>query len=302
MKSYAVVLVTYNAESTVENALSGAMHLAPPPSQIILVDDNSQDLTVSLARNLLDNFENYLLIVNEVNRGQSYSRNLGVLRSQCEFILFMDDDDYSLPNRSLIHLEKLSNGSDLSFVSTEKSYGSHYKILAENSELDSSNQLIPKLIRHMVIGAPLPNGNKVYSPSCSLAVNKESFQHIHGFDQTMRRLEDIDFVCRALRAGQRVSWSSEVCIRRLDTLGTDKGAVQNSIGEIRILKSFRNYLSRREYLSCVLMTLMRRYYFSRNYIALVLLSPISAVLLFLAPSKLKSISSRIVHDARRRNA
>jgi glycosyltransferase involved in cell wall biosynthesis len=302
MKDFAVVLVTYNAESTVENAINGALHLVPPPTQIILVDDNSQDQTVKLAKIILANFENHLLITNEINLGQSYSRNLGVINSNCEVIIFMDDDDVSYPNRSLVHLEKLSGHYDLSFVSTEKNYGPNYRFFAVNSEIGSSIQSISQLIRHMVIGSPLPNGGKVYSPSCSLAVKRESFQQIQGFDQDMRRLEDIDFVCRALSAGLSVSWSSEVCVRRFDTLGGDKGAVQNANGELKVLRSFRDYLSKREYLVSHLMTRMRRYYFSKNYPALIILLPISTLLLILSPSKLRSIILRIIHDARRRNA
>jgi glycosyltransferase involved in cell wall biosynthesis len=302
MNDFAVVIVTYNAELTVANTISGALHLVPPPTQIILVDDSSHDQTVNLAKNMLDAFENHLLIVNEINLGQSYSRNLGVLNSQCEVIIFMDDDDVSYPNRSIVHLEKLLNGYDLSYVSTEKNYGSNYKVLAVNSETDSNLQGSSQLIRHMVVGAPLPNGRKVYSPSCSLAVNRESFQQIHGFDQNMRRLEDIDFVCRALRAGQRVSWSSEVCIRRFDTFGGDKGAAQNANGEMRILRSFQDYIGKREYLVSHFMIMMRRYYFSKNYFALISLIPISALLLMLSPLKLRSVVIRIIHDYRRRNA
>ncbi len=301
MKDFAVVLVTYNAELTVENAINGALLLVPPPTQIILIDDNSQDQTVKLARNMLANFENHLVIANEVNLGQSYSRNLGVINSECEVIIFMDDDDVSYPNRSLVHLEKLSDRHDLSFVSTEKNYRPNYNLLAVNSEITSNFQSISQLIRHMVIGAPLPNGSKVYSPSCSLAVKRESFQRIQGFDQNMRRLEDIDFVCRALRAGMRVSWSSSVCVRRFDTLGGDKGATQNAIGELKVLRSFQGYLSKREYLVSYLMTLMRRYYFSKNYPALLIFLPISILLLILSPSKLKSIITRIIHDSRRRD-
>jgi GT2 family glycosyltransferase len=214
----------------------------------------------------------------------------------------MDDDDVSSPNRSLVHLEKLSGQYDLSFVSTEKNYGPNYRLLAVNSEISSNFQSVSQLIRHMVIGAQLPNQNKVYSPSCSLAVKRESFQQIQGFDQNMRRLEDIDFVCRALRVGMRVSWSSDVCVRRFDTLGGDKGAVQNAIGELKVLRSFQDYLSKREYLVSYLMTLMRRHYFSKNYPALIILLPISTFLLILSPSKLRSIITRIIHDGRRRNA
>jgi glycosyltransferase involved in cell wall biosynthesis len=302
MKNFTVVLVTYNSELTVENAIQGALNLDPPPKQIIVVDDNSQDQTVSLLENKLFNFKNHLIIVNELNHGQSYSRNLGVLKSECELIIFMDDDDYSYPNRSFVHLDKLSDRCDISFVSTEKVYGVNYKFCAKNSDIDSNCQSVSQLIRHIVIGSPLPSGEKVYSPSCSLAVKKKSFQRIQGFDPTMRRLEDIDFVCRALRADLKVSWSSEVCVRRLDTLGVDKGSIQNSIGEMKILKSFRGYISKREYLVSFFMTQQRRSYFSKNYPLLLLFLPVSALLIILSPSKLRSIIVRIVHDIKRKYA
>jgi len=222
--------------------------------------------------------------------------------SDSEYVVFMDDDDYSYPHRSTVHLEALSSGSDLSFVSTEKEYGDNYTYRAINSKLESNVLPISSLIRHMVIGAALPDRARIYSPSCSLGVRKVPFMTMQGFDHSLRRLEDIEFVCRALRRGMRISWASEVCMRRFDSPGSDKTASQNAIGEIKILKEFRSFISRREYLVSYFMIQQRRFYFSKNYLALMVMLPLSLFVLIFSPSKIRSVLLRLAHDKKRKNA
>ena len=56
------------------------------------------------------------------NLGPAGARNLGIEKSKNDFVIFMDDDDFSLAHRAEIHLRNFQSNADLSYVSTRKNY------------------------------------------------------------------------------------------------------------------------------------------------------------------------------------
>ena len=65
--------------------------------EIIVIDDNSNDKTESLIKNLNDNRINY--IKNKENLKAPLCRNIGINISRGEFVAFLDDDDIWYPNK-----------------------------------------------------------------------------------------------------------------------------------------------------------------------------------------------------------
>ena len=61
--------------------------------EIIFIDDLSTDNTLEIINELKKDDERIILIKNKKRRGTLMSRNIGVLKSQSEFLLFVDPDD-----------------------------------------------------------------------------------------------------------------------------------------------------------------------------------------------------------------
>jgi glycosyltransferase involved in cell wall biosynthesis len=298
--NYTVVLTTFNSSLTVVNAVESILSLLPPPYEVIIIDDASSDDTVDKIRALILGLPEVNLIINPRNRGQSHSRNLGVKESKTEFILLMDDDDYSYSNRAKLHLDALANGADISYVSSVKVYPNGYKVEVCNSNLTSSPKMSHKIIKHLVTGAPLANSKRVFSPSCSLAFKKISFLSINGFNEELRRLEDIEFACRALRSGLVLNWSSEIALERQYSIGEDKSAQANFDGEIAVLQSVRDHLGKKDYFVAKEMALFRKQYFEREYLAILKNSYILPLLILIAPRKVITVVNRLKHDISQR--
>lgn len=95
-----VIIPVYNAEKYLEKAVQSALDLKDV-EEIILVEDNSPDGSLALCRQLESNFEKVKLFrhPNGENLGAGASRNLGIEKSSCDFISFLDADDWYLPNR-----------------------------------------------------------------------------------------------------------------------------------------------------------------------------------------------------------
>ena len=152
------------------------------------------------------------------------------------------------------------------------------------------------LIKHMVTGTPLANSLRVFSPSCALAFKKSSFLKINGFDENLKRLEDIDFACRALRHDLILNWSSEIALERYHSLGNDKSAKANFDGEISVLKSVRDILGIKDYFVARQMAFFRYGYLDKNFTLLLKKSHLLPMIILIAPSKVIAVLKRLKHD------
>lgn len=295
---YTVVITSFNSIKTIESVINSVTGLIPPPSQVIVVDDASEDGSAQLIRGLISASPTVSLHINSTNMGQSFSRNLGVQLSFNNYVIFQDDDDVALTNRAEIHLDAFDKGADFSYVSSKKIYPNGYEVVNLNSELISSPEIKRDLIRFLSAGLTPQSQFKVYSPSCTLAVRKSSFEALGGFSITLRRLEDIELACRALMADLHIAWSRDIGVVRLHTLGSDKSPKANYMGELAVLRSTRKFFTFGEYFVARRMISLRAAYFQGNAFAILRNISVLPLVLALSPSKFYSIIRRIKHDSR----
>jgi glycosyltransferase involved in cell wall biosynthesis len=297
---YSVIVTSYNAENTIENSLNSVLQMEPQPSEIILIDDVSTDSTQSIIRKFKENNDLFRFVINQKNSGQSASRNLGVTLAKNEILLFLDDDDECTPERAQIHLEHFRRGADLSFSSSKKRYSADYVVPIINSNFESTMLSAKLFVQHFVLGKSLPSSVAIFAPSSTLAVKKESFNRIYGFDENMRRLEDIELVCRSILLGLKTMWSDQVGVIRNHTSGEDKEGDRNFVGEMIVLSKNRNLISEYDYLIARNMIYIRKFYFDGRLNTKFRMIPIAIITLILNPAKLKPIFSRVIHDFRQR--
>jgi glycosyltransferase involved in cell wall biosynthesis len=95
-----VIIPVYNAAQYVRNAVKSAISLAEV-GEIILIEDSSPDNALEICKYLEKEYPKVKLVQHsdKGNHGAGASRNLGIINATCEFIAFLDADDYYLPNR-----------------------------------------------------------------------------------------------------------------------------------------------------------------------------------------------------------
>lgn len=95
-----IVIPVYNAERFLEKAIDSCLVL-PEAEEIILVDDKSSDRSVEIAEKYVKKDKRVKLYFhpNKENKGTGASRNLGIMKANCEYVSFLDNDDFYLPNR-----------------------------------------------------------------------------------------------------------------------------------------------------------------------------------------------------------
>ena len=86
-----VVIPSYNRAATIGRAVRSVLAQTQPVHEIVIVDDGSDDDTVSVLRA----FDNPLIniICHEANNGASAARNTAISKAQYDYIAFLDSDD-----------------------------------------------------------------------------------------------------------------------------------------------------------------------------------------------------------------
>jgi succinoglycan biosynthesis protein ExoO len=111
-----VIIPTYNVEKYIKQCIDSVLVQTYPHFEIILVDDCSTDNTVNIIKSYKDS--RIRLLINDVNKGPSYSRNRAIEASKGEWIAFLDSDDWWDINR-LQKLISCANETSAEFIADD---------------------------------------------------------------------------------------------------------------------------------------------------------------------------------------
>lgn len=90
-------MTVYNGERFLMEAIESCLIQTHTDLELIIIDDGSTDSSLKIISSFVDN--RIKLLINESNKGQSYSRNRGIKESSGEYIAIMDADDVAYPDR-----------------------------------------------------------------------------------------------------------------------------------------------------------------------------------------------------------
>jgi hypothetical protein len=94
-----VVIPVFNAETTLDQTVRSVLHSERVEVKVILVDDNSSDGSLNIARRIVAEDPRVRLIRSYQNLGPSFCRNVGLLHAETEFVTFLDADDIQSKDR-----------------------------------------------------------------------------------------------------------------------------------------------------------------------------------------------------------
>lgn len=94
IKGISVVIPCYNAEKTLGRTVDSVLAQSYQNIEIILIDDVSKDGTLKVAREYEAKDSRIRVIAKSENGGVARARNDGVKAASCDWIAFVDSDDY----------------------------------------------------------------------------------------------------------------------------------------------------------------------------------------------------------------
>jgi glycosyltransferase involved in cell wall biosynthesis len=297
--NYSAILTCYNAENTIHRAIYGILSQTLPPTEILIVDDFSNDNSLRIIESFCNVHSSIIFIKNSQNMGQSWSRNKAISFATTKFAIIFDDDDVSLPERAEEHLRMFSLGSTVNYVSSRKLYGNGYQVALINKDIFASSLSPREVLLYILLGKRTNTLNSVAIPASTSALSIKEFLQFGGFDEEFRRLEDAELFIRAAQNGGSFAWSSQQLVDRYATFNNTKGGAIETTFELKILSNFRSLASNKESRQIKDLIEMRASYHEHQHIKIffMLLSRPST---FLALTlKIRSAVMRIVHDFRK---
>jgi len=229
-----VVLPVHNRADVLARAMRSVLDQRMPDFELVIVDDGSSDDSTSVARSFKDN--RIKLIELGYNRGGNAARNAGVRAAQAPLIAFLDSDDTYLPEKLEYVVDKFERRPDLDLLvdSFVKIQPSSARVTRKNPEINDLALFRKALFTRLL-----------WKATPSITVNRQTALRVM-FDETLRRLQDFDFLIRASEIANCASTDAVLWVKYWDS-----GAIStqdNMIGaNIELVRRHPEYLSVREY-------------------------------------------------------
>ena len=185
-----VIIPSYNKADVLPETLGVLAHQTLPLSafEVILVDDGSQDGTVEAAEAAYHPLA--LRVVHQPNRGAGAARNLGASRATGNVLVFLDADIVAAPELLEAHARAHASCDRVLVAGRVQPYARSERMTAYDVFGDSFD--LGDHPRELGCGAILTQ---------SLSIKSHHFGTLGGFDESLRRGQDVEFGYRACAAG-----------------------------------------------------------------------------------------------------
>lgn len=177
----AVIIPTYNRVSTLQRALDSVLAQTLPIGEICVIDDGSDDGSKELIASKFPNVSYYY----QENAGVSSARNLGIAKTESDWLAFLDSDDEWLPQKLELQLEALKECPKYKLIHSEEIWIRNGKRVNQmRKHQKAGGYIFPQCLPLCVI-----------SPSAVL-IQREMIEDIGGFDESLVACEDYDLWLR----------------------------------------------------------------------------------------------------------
>ena len=88
-----VIISVYNSERTIKAAIRSVQNQSFRDIEIIIIDDFSNDKSLSIIKQLQIEDSRIKIIKNKINRGPLFSKSLAALNSRGKYVILLDSDD-----------------------------------------------------------------------------------------------------------------------------------------------------------------------------------------------------------------
>ena len=184
-KRVTVLTAVYNGSKYLDLAIQSIISQSYIHFEYLIVDDCSTDNSLEIIRSYHD--DRIKLIRNESNQGTAKTINNALKHIFTEYVVRLDQDDISLPNRIQEQVSFMDLNKHISFASSwEKSIDSNgIHIRNYQKRINNYGDFLAPILAGLT---------PIWHPS--LIIRTESLKSIGGFNNNLRRAEDFDVTCR----------------------------------------------------------------------------------------------------------
>jgi glycosyltransferase involved in cell wall biosynthesis len=172
-----VIIPAYNAMKFLPETLESVLNQTFSDFDVFIINDGSSDNIIEWATEIQDS---RVKLISQENKGLAGARNTGITKSQGQYIAFIDADDLWEPTKLERQVHAFELNPELGLVDTYVSM------------VDTQNQFL------YIAGASYQEGNvlrraieeNLVMCGSSAMINRQCFEKVGFFDQTLRGAED----------------------------------------------------------------------------------------------------------------
>ncbi len=195
-----IIVPIYNAETFIYKCVDSLLVQTYSNIEIILVDDGSPDRCPQIC-DAYAQADSRIKVIHKKNGGVASARNAGLDAAQGNYVMFVDSDDWILPDYCEVMLQTaLEKGTEVVCSNFEEVFEEGVVLkpvdgqIAVNQELDTLDQVLKDITDSELYTWPV--WAKLYASS----VVKGLY-----FDQNMKFAEDVQFARDALVRAKKIS-------------------------------------------------------------------------------------------------
>lgn len=228
------VITTRNRLPLLKRAVTSVYSQTYENIELIVVDDGSDDGTEEWCSS--QEFH-YIRIPIGESRGGNYARNLGIKASVGDYIAFLDDDDYWLPEKTVEQLSKIQQSVNLVVYTLRKfEFASKRNSVVEPFRVGLEGDIKEK---------SLYNGG--FTSTSTLMVRRKALYDVGLWDEDLGIWQDNDLIIRLAQANHFVCIKLPMTVYWIDE--RDKAKLSNKYFEWKknvtyLRKKHHNILNR----------------------------------------------------------
>lgn len=192
-----VIIPVYNAAPFLDKSIHSALE-QKQTGEVLLIDDRSTDESLVICKKWEKVDSRVKVFVNEGTKGAGAARNVGLRNATCEYIAFLDADDYYLDGRFVETEVLFENNNSIDAVANS--------LLVILQNIEHTTELKTSHKNQSIIGY-LPSfsfinleefvhGNSFYITG--LTIRRDVFLTLGYFDENLKQTQDTDLIMRLL--------------------------------------------------------------------------------------------------------
>lgn len=222
-KKVSVIIPFHNAEKTLSLCLNAVCRQSAAQDEIILVDNHSSDGSKEIANSFIKAFRHLRIsYVSEMVPGPSAARNTGANIARGEWLIFTDSDCIPSPTWISDYLPHFSDARLGAVAGCIQPYPPSTLV----QKAISLFTLPPNVKEIIHSGSNLTEG---FYPTANLAVKREIFDHVGGFNETLRFGEDHELCHKIYSAGHSIKAIETAVVEHIHR-STLKGLLKQAFG------------------------------------------------------------------------
>lgn len=189
MGTISIVIPCFRDSKTLGRALDSVFAQTRRADEVVVVNDCSPEKDE--IEDILRKYPEVVYVRNEVNVGLAASRNIGIEKSTCEIVSFLDADDELHPQKIEFQAAVLRRNAAVSCANR--------RIGGEEKPVPDRKYTSIGHIREFTESSGIIYRNKL--TGASMMACKEDLKRVGGYDPSLRSCEDYDLWLRLLDSG-----------------------------------------------------------------------------------------------------